>query len=79
MTIKKPRKTAATAGAAVPATGGATIANRLKLDMPDPGAKKPAPTGVATKCAATAALIALAVAGILTFILYKHWEFLMPA
>ena len=78
MTIKKPMKVATSAGAATPSAGGATIANRLKLDMPDPGAKKSAPAGVATKCAATAGCLALIVAGILTFILYQHWDFLMP-
>ena len=79
MTIKKPMKVAApapTAGA--PAPGGATIANRFKLDMTEP-AKKPAAGGPASTIAAVAGLLALAVAGILTYILWQHWEFLMPA
>ena len=77
MTIKKPMKTAATAAPAAPAAGGgATIANRFKLDAPDPDAKKPA--GKGATCAGVAGLLALAVAGILTYILYQHWEFLMP-
>ena len=79
MTIKKPMKTAATAAdAAAPAAGGATIANRFKLDMTEPG-KKPAASSTATTVAGVAGLIALVVAGILTYILYQHWEFLMPA
>ena len=79
MTIKKPRKTAATAAKTVaPAAGGATIANRFKQDMTEPE-KKPAASSTATTVAGIAGLIALAVAGILTFILYQHWEFLMPA
>ena len=79
MTIKKPMKTAAPAAdAAAPAAGGATIANRFKLDMTEPE-KKPATSSTATTVAGVAGLIALIVAGILTYILYQHWEFLMPA
>ena len=79
MTIKKPMKAAATAAdAAAPAAGGATIANRFKLDMTEPE-KKPAASSTATTVAGIAGLIALIVAGILTYILYQHWEFLMPA
>ena len=79
MTIKKPMKAAATAAdATAPAAGGATIANRFKLDMTEPE-KKPAASSTATTVAGVAGLIALIVAGILTYILYQHWEFLMPA
>ena len=79
MTIKKPMKTAAPAAdATAPAAGGATIANRFKLDMTEPE-KKPAASSTATTVAGVAGLIALIVAGILTYILYQHWEFLMPA
>ena len=79
MTIKKPMKAPAPASdAAVPAAGGATIADRFKLDMTEPG-KKPAVNSTATTVAGIAGLVALIVAGILTYILYQHWEFLMPA
>ena len=79
MTIKKPMKTAGNAAdTAAPAAGGATIANRFKLDMTEP-AKKPAASSTATTVAGVAGLIALIVAGILTYVLYQHWEFLMPA
>ncbi|MBQ0032858.1 MAG: hypothetical protein KBT68_08665 [bacterium] len=79
MTIKKPMKAPAPASdAAAPATGGATIADRFKLDMTEP-AKRPAAGGPASTVAAVAGLLALAVAGILTYILWQHWEFLMPA
>ena len=79
MTIKKPMKAPAPASdAAAPAAGGATIADRFKLDMTEP-AKKPAASSTATTVAGVAGLIALIVAGILTYILYQHWEFLMPA
>ena len=80
MTIKKPMKTAASAGptAAGAAGGGATIANRFKLDMTEPG-QKPTVSSKATTAAATAGLIALAVVGILTYVLWQHWDYLMPA
>ena len=79
MTIKKPMKAAAPAAdTTAPAAGGATIANRFKLDMTEPE-KKPAASSTATTVAGVAGLIALIVAGILTYILYQHWEFLMPA
>ena len=79
MTIKKPMKAPASASdAAVPAAGGATIADRFKLDMTEPE-KKPTVSSTASTVAAVAGLLALVVAGILTYILWQHWEFLMPA
>ena len=79
MTIKKPMKAAAPAAdTAATAAGGATIADRFKLDMTEPE-KKSAAGGKSTTFAVAAGLIALAVAGILTYILWQHWEFLMPA
>jgi hypothetical protein len=76
MTIKKPIPAAAAAEPA-PVSGGATIADRFKLDVPDPNAKKSAGKGSAVTLAA--ALLALGVAGVLTFILFQHWEFLKAA
>ena len=60
--------------------GGVAIADRFRLDVPAAAA----PTaGTVSRKAATVALIfgliALAVSGILVFILYKHCAFLMPA
>ena len=79
MTIKKPMKVAApTPTAGAPTPGGATIANRFKLDMTEPE-KKPTVSSTASTVAGIAGLIALILAGILTYILYQHWEFLMPA
>ena len=79
MTIKKPMKAATPAAeTATPAAGGATIADRFNLDMTEPE-KKSANAGASTTVAVAAGLIALAVAGILTYILWQHWEFLMPA
>ena len=57
------------------ASGGATIADRFKLDTP----QAPKAAGKGTKAAFIAALLALVVAGVLTYVLYQHWEFLMPA
>jgi len=58
---------------------GATIADRFKLDAPDPAAvKKATASKKATQFALTAAVLALVLAGILTFTLYQHWDFLMP-
>jgi len=74
--MKAPTKAEAPAA---PAAGGATIADRFKLDMPaEAPAAKPA-TGKATLFAVLAGFAALAVAGMLTYILWQHWEFLMPA
>ena len=83
MTIKKikPVKPAAAASApsgdAAPApAAGATIADRFKLETIEADAKK----GSVGKKAATIALVvglaALAVVGVLTFILFQHWDFL---
>ena len=58
-------------------TGGATIADRFKLDAPP--AAKPASAGVGTKIAVVAAVVALVVVGILAYTIYGHWEFLQGA
>ena len=79
MTIKKPMKAPVTAETPVaPVAGGATIADRFKLDVADPKAQK-APAGKGAMFAVIAGVLALAVAGILTFIIYQHWEFLQSA
>lgn len=76
MTIKKPTPSSAEP-TMTPVTGGATIADRFKLDMPDPNAKKA--SGAGTTIAVVAGLLALAVAGVLTFIIYQHWQYLANA
>ena len=58
-------------------SGGATIADRFKLDAPPPA--KSSPAGVGTKVAVAAAVVALLVAGVLAYSLYGHWEFLKGA
>jgi len=78
MTIKKPNKLAAPETAAAPTAGGATIADRFKLDLIDPNAKK-ASAGKGTMCAVIAGVLALAVAGVLVAVIYQHWQFLANA
>ena len=63
----------------VKAPGGVSIADRLRLDPVDPATVRKSGGGKAAACAGVAGLIALAAAGILTYILWQHWEFLMPA
>ena len=81
MKIKKPAKPATPAAAT--AAGGATIADRFKLDLPAPGAAKKAASGTVSAKGASialgAALVGLAIVGILTFVIYQHWEFLKNA
>ena len=75
MTIKKPmRPKNAAPGPNAGMPGGATIADRFKLDAP---VQKQAPKG--TTAVFICALIALGVVGVLTYMLWKHWEVLMPA
>ncbi len=76
MKIKKPTTIKAPAASATP--GGATIADRFKLDVP---AAAPARTvnKTASLIALIAAVVALGVSGMLTFTLYQHLEFLMQA
>lgn len=60
------------------AAGGATIADRFKLDLADPNAKKPG-MGKGALCAVIVGVIGLVVSGLLCFTLYSHWEFLQSA
>ena len=69
--VKKPE-------GAAPSSGGAAIADRFKLAPTEPiqGAtvnKK------AAMWALIAGVVAFVASGILVYILYQHWEFLMPA
>ncbi len=76
MKIKKPMSAPAPQG-----TGGAAIADRFKLDAVASGAAYKGPTTgkAAAISALVAGLIALVIAGTLTFIIYQHWDYLMPA
>jgi len=84
MKLKKPMtiKAPSAAGASPAAGGGATIADRFKLEPVQATAAKSG-AGTVNKTAATIALVAavaaLAVAGVLTFMLYDHFNFLKGA
>ncbi len=77
MKIKKPMTKKPAGGES---TGGAAIADRFKLDPVDTTATR---NGYISKKAATTALvfglIAFVITVTLTVVIYKHWEFLMPA
>lgn len=74
MKIKKPTTVQAPAA---PAPGGATIADRFKLDA-TPAAPVRTVNKTASMIALIAAIVALGISGMLTFTLYQHWQFLMP-
>jgi cytochrome c-type biogenesis protein CcmH/NrfG len=78
MTLKKNTETPEAEPIAAATTGGATIADRFKLDMPDPNAAKPK-AGKMAAVTLVVALVALAIAGVLAFVMYQHWEFLKGA
>ena len=77
MKIKKTKPMKAPGGES---TGGAAIADRFKLEPVDTTAPR---NGYISKKAATAALVFGLIAFVdtvtLTVMIYKHWEFLMPA
>ena len=73
MTIKKPVK-AASPVQSPDVSGGVTIADRFKLDAP-----VEAPPSKGLLPAFIVSLIGLFVSGLLVYMLWKHWEFLMPA
>ena len=79
MTVKRPTEKAASPMSAEAAAPSAAIADRFRLDVPDENAKKKSSGGAATTVAVLAGVAALAVAGILTFIIYQHWTFLQGA
>lgn len=75
MKIKK-SQSAAQGGA-----GGATIADRFKLDAvaSGPAYKGPTVGRTASLCALIAGAISLALIAALTYVLGMHWDYLMPA
>lgn len=74
MTIKKPIKTLEPGA---PADGSAPIAGRFNLNVQNQNAN--GSSGAATTVALVAGLLALAVVGVLTFVIYQHWEYLQGA
>ena len=73
MKIKKPMSVK-TPGAAK-ASGGATIADRFKIDTMSNGAPKASSTGAGTKVAFTAAFISLCLLGGIVWFMYQYFEF----
>lgn len=80
MKIKKPLPSggAKPAGAAAPATGGAAISDRFKLEPVDNGKKSKSSGAGVSKTSVLIGLVgaalALAVAGMLVYTLYSHWD-----
>jgi len=81
MTIKKPMKAPEAADAAVPemsAPDALPAVDTASFDVPDVQPKKSG-GGKSALFAVVAALIGLALAGMLTYTLYQHLEFLKGA
>ena len=78
MKIKKPMTVKAPSSDG--ASSGGAIADRLKLEPIDNGAKSGGTVGKKSAMVALIfGLIALAITVTLTITIYKHWEYLMPA
>ena len=74
MKLKKSDDVVDTSAPTVPATGGAVIADRFKLDVDD-GAKGPAGVGkVGATCALIGSLVAIAALGIVAWLIFQNWE-----
>ena len=77
--MKAPKLAPEPAGSAPAGGGSAVLADRFKLDLQDPNSRRGSSGGTAATVAAVAGLIALAVAGVLTVVIYQHWEALKGA
>ena len=74
MKLKKSDDVVDTSAPTVPATGGAVIADRFKLDVDD-GAKGPSGVGkVGATCALIGSLAAIAALGIVAWLIFQNWE-----
>ena len=75
MKLKKSDDGVDTSAPAMPASGGAVIADRFKLDVDDGASKGPAGVGkVGAMCALIASLASIAALGFLAWLLYQKWE-----
>ena len=75
MKLKKADDGAELAAPAAPATGGAVIADRFKLDVDDGASKGPAGVSkVGAMCALIASLVSIAALGFVAWLLYQNWE-----
>lgn len=61
--------------APAPATGGAVIADRFKLDVDNGAGNGPAGVGkTAATCALIGTLVCIAMLGVVAWLLYQNWE-----
>ena len=75
MKLKKSDDGVDTSAPAMPASGGAVIADRFKLDVDDGASKGPAGVGkVGAMCALIGSLASIAALGIIAWLLYQNWE-----
>ncbi len=75
MKLKKSDDGVDTSAPAVPASGGAVIADRFKLDVDDGASKGPAGVGkMGAMCALIGSLASIAALGIIAWLLYQNWE-----
>jgi hypothetical protein len=75
MKLKKSDDGVDTTAPTMPATGGAVIADRFKLDVDDGASKGPAGVGkVGAMCALIGSLASIAALGIIAWLLYQNWE-----
>ena len=75
MKLKKSDDGVDTSASTVPASGGAVIADRFKLDIDAGASKGPAGVGkTAAMCALIGTLVSIAVIGVVAWLLYQNWE-----
>ena len=73
MKLKKSDDGAATAAPAAPATGGAVIADRFKLDAGGGAKGPPGVSKAGALCALISSLVAIAALGLVAWLLYDSW------
>ena len=75
MKLKKSDDGVDTSAPAVPASGGAVIADRFKLDVDDGASKGPAGVSkTGAMCALIGTLASIAMLGVVAWLLYQNWE-----
>ena len=75
MKLKKSDDGVDTSAPAMPASGGAVIADRFKLDVDDGASKGPAGVGkMGAMCALIGSLASIAALGLIAWLLYQNWE-----
>ena len=75
MKLKKSDDGGDTSASTVPASGGAVIADRFKLDVDDGASKGPAGVGkMGAMCALIGSLASIAALGLIAWLLYQNWE-----